>query len=331
MCRAVVVTGLPFAPYLDPKVKLKRDFLDTARASERTRPSAGDGFGDQKSTSNTRKPITTLSGAEWYNQQAHRAVNQAIGRVIRHKNDYGSVLFLDHRFAEDKNRDGLSKWLRPYLRNESFGASTRCMVQFYRAAKAKADASRARPILQYEDTTHGSVKDTQQSDAQITKIAVVTSIVDEGDGTNTFIPESHIQKRIDLNEPSIKEELPSLEKSDSTYNKESSTSTLAQAYSKRKQPEAAVIRSNETPLIDTQPIHNRQAKPISSRSAPVKAQSFVPGKKDDAKQLAKVFFETAKQVLRREDLLKTQQLLVTMKNQGGKICLLIKYYQNVVI
>jgi Rad3-related DNA helicase len=23
-CRAVVITGLPFAPYLDPKVKLKR-------------------------------------------------------------------------------------------------------------------------------------------------------------------------------------------------------------------------------------------------------------------------------------------------------------------
>ena len=144
-------------------------------------------------------------------------------------------------------------------------------------------------------------------------------MVDEEEGANTFIPESHIHKRIDINEPSTKEELSSLEKSVATYNADSSKSTLAQVYSKRKQPEAAVTRSKETPIIDTQPIHNGQAKPISSRSAPVKAHSLAPGKKDDAKQLAKAFFDTAKQVLRREDLLKTQQLLVTMKNHGGEM------------
>jgi len=154
---------------------------------------------------------------------------------------------------------------------------------------------------------------------QITKIAIISSMVDEQEGANTFIPESHIHKRIDINEPSTKEELSSLEKSVATYNAESSKSTLAQVYSKRKQPEAAVTRSNETPIIDTQPIHNGQAKPISSRSAHVKAHPLAPGKKDDAKQLAKVFFDTAKQVLRREDLLKTQQLLVTMKNHGGEM------------
>ena len=33
--------------------------------------------------------IKPLSGDEWYRQAATRAVNQAIGRVIRHKDDYG--------------------------------------------------------------------------------------------------------------------------------------------------------------------------------------------------------------------------------------------------
>lgn len=65
----------------------------------------------------------SLSGAEWlvflefsdiksklfkikylppfrYNLEAFRAVNQAIGRVIRHKNDFGAVLLLDKRFAQ---------------------------------------------------------------------------------------------------------------------------------------------------------------------------------------------------------------------------------------
>ena len=38
--------------------------------------------------------IKPLSGDEWYRQAATRAVNQAIGRVIRHKDDYGGFFFL---------------------------------------------------------------------------------------------------------------------------------------------------------------------------------------------------------------------------------------------
>ena len=38
-----------------------------------------------------------LTGQEWYRQQATRAVNQAIGRVIRHKQDFGAILLCDNR------------------------------------------------------------------------------------------------------------------------------------------------------------------------------------------------------------------------------------------
>lgn len=40
-----------------------------------------------------------LSGYEWYRLQATRAVNQAIGRVIRHRHDYGAVFLCDHRWV----------------------------------------------------------------------------------------------------------------------------------------------------------------------------------------------------------------------------------------
>lgn len=38
-----------------------------------------------------------LTGEDWYSQQASRAVNQAIGRVIRHRHDYGAIIFCDER------------------------------------------------------------------------------------------------------------------------------------------------------------------------------------------------------------------------------------------
>ena len=41
-----------------------------------------------------------LSGDQWYTQSAFRALNQAVGRCIRHRYDYGAVLLVDHRFRQ---------------------------------------------------------------------------------------------------------------------------------------------------------------------------------------------------------------------------------------
>jgi regulator of telomere elongation helicase 1 len=43
--------------------------------------------------------LQTLTGREWYRQQASRAVNQAIGRVIRHRQDFGAILLCDTRYS----------------------------------------------------------------------------------------------------------------------------------------------------------------------------------------------------------------------------------------
>ncbi|MFS7974257.1 putative DNA helicase [Helianthus anomalus] len=77
--RAVIVTGIPFALWNDPKVRLKREFLDEQARSQRT-------------------GSKVLTGDEWYSQQASRAVNQAVGRVIRHRHDHGAIIFCDERF-----------------------------------------------------------------------------------------------------------------------------------------------------------------------------------------------------------------------------------------
>jgi len=138
--RAVIITGIPFPPFQDPKVKLKREYLDNNKAS-----SAGatfkeeGGFGTGLSKTNE----DCISGAEWYAQQAHRAVNQAVGRVIRHRFDYGAVLLLDSRFDEDRNQSGMSQWVRPYIQKDNgFGIAISGLVKFYKGAMSDPDLNK---------------------------------------------------------------------------------------------------------------------------------------------------------------------------------------------
>lgn len=76
--RTVIITGIPYPPFKDPRVVLKRQYLDDLGKT-------------------AARGASILTGDEWYNQQASRAVNQAIGRVIRHRNDYGAILLFDDR------------------------------------------------------------------------------------------------------------------------------------------------------------------------------------------------------------------------------------------
>jgi len=130
--RAVVITGLPYAPRNDPKVLLKRQYLDDLRKDliakhalvKKSSSSSTPSFDPQK---------MTLSGTTWYTQQAYRAVNQALGRVIRHKRDYGAILLLDERFSRD--RDSLSAWIRPYFTvSENIGSILSGLSSFFRTA-----------------------------------------------------------------------------------------------------------------------------------------------------------------------------------------------------
>ncbi|XP_044519816.1 regulator of telomere elongation helicase 1 [Gracilinanus agilis] len=115
--RGVIITGLPFPPRMDPRVILKMQFLDEMRGKS--------GAGGQY-----------LSGHEWYRQQASRAVNQAIGRVIRHRQDFGAIFLCDHRFTNNDARAQLPSWVRPYVKvYDNFGHIIRDAAQFFRVAQ----------------------------------------------------------------------------------------------------------------------------------------------------------------------------------------------------
>ena len=41
-----------------------------------------------------------LTGKQWYETQAYRALNQALGRCLRHKQDWGAIIMVDERFTQ---------------------------------------------------------------------------------------------------------------------------------------------------------------------------------------------------------------------------------------
>ncbi|KAG0439549.1 Fanconi anemia group J like protein [Dictyocoela muelleri] len=83
LARAVIAVGIPYPNVKDTQVMFKREFNDKY------------------------KP-----GSNWYEVQAFRAVNQAIGRVVRHINDWGSIFFVDTRYKHLRNVNMISSWAR---------------------------------------------------------------------------------------------------------------------------------------------------------------------------------------------------------------------------
>jgi hypothetical protein len=163
MGRAVVVTGLPFAPPFDPKIRLKREYLD-----EQSRKFKGTGMGSNGRLT-TNSSTVRLTGQDWYLQQALRAVNQAIGRVIRHSKDYGAILFLDERFGNQQNSAKLSKWLRPSLKIcSNFGQASGGLTKFFKAVGRNTRLQLARELKRTAHLKGGDAlgRDAANADAQ---------------------------------------------------------------------------------------------------------------------------------------------------------------------
>jgi Rad3-related DNA helicase len=51
-----------------------------------------------------------LSWNQWYFNGTIRAINQGLGRLIRHIKDYGQLFLMDERYTELKFKKGLPSW-----------------------------------------------------------------------------------------------------------------------------------------------------------------------------------------------------------------------------
>uniref|UniRef100_A0A672U6L5 DNA 5'-3' helicase n=1 Tax=Strigops habroptila TaxID=2489341 RepID=A0A672U6L5_STRHB len=119
--RAVITIGIPFPNVKDLQVELKRKYNDQHK--------------------NTRG---LLPGSQWYEIQAYRALNQALGRCIRHRNDWGALILVDDRFRNNPNKyiTGLSKWIRQQIQHhENFSSALESLRAFAVGNQKSTDGS----------------------------------------------------------------------------------------------------------------------------------------------------------------------------------------------
>lgn len=99
MARMVVIVGVPFPSLTEPAISSKKEYLDKIRK------------GKGKSNVKNGASKEALSGQRWYFLKGMRSTNQAIGRVIRHKDDFGAILLIDKRYSGSNIKDSLSSWI----------------------------------------------------------------------------------------------------------------------------------------------------------------------------------------------------------------------------
>ncbi|BFZ16911.1 hypothetical protein BsWGS_19949 [Bradybaena similaris] len=122
--RAVMITGLPFPPRFDARIQLKMDFLRE-----------------------NKHRFKGLNENTWYRQQATRAVNQAIGRVIRHNKDFGAIVLCDARFSSVENKIALPLWVRDQAQvYDNFGQALKDVILFFKEAEKSFPCGVPRPV-----------------------------------------------------------------------------------------------------------------------------------------------------------------------------------------
>lgn len=96
LARAVMVIGLPYPNAFSGEIISKRKFIED-QVLERT--------GGDKAAANE-------ATRDFYENICMRAVNQSVGRSIRHRNDYATIYLFDKRYSGERIENKLSEWIK---------------------------------------------------------------------------------------------------------------------------------------------------------------------------------------------------------------------------
>ena len=132
--RCVVMVGLPYPNFADPELKERM-----ARLATLGRPALGardpNGGADRRLSGDVLKGTQSW---EYYENICMKAVNQSIGRAIRHRNDFAAVVLADRRYC---NPDGPVKKLPDWMKESlvaapAFGQAFGSLAKFFRSMES---------------------------------------------------------------------------------------------------------------------------------------------------------------------------------------------------
>lgn len=114
MARCVVIAGLPYPDVTNPELLEKMRLLDEEHKMNKL----------------------AMTGNDYYQNLCLRAVNQSIGRAIRHANDYAAIILADSRYSNDKRIwKGLPEWVKKGkdkpLQDATFDQTVECITRFF--------------------------------------------------------------------------------------------------------------------------------------------------------------------------------------------------------
>lgn len=137
--RCVIVIGLPYPNPHSVEWKARMEYIEQ-KASHASKPTLNSSTGNSAGNTNTNTNSSS-SGAitagtasrEFAENVCMRAVNQAIGRAVRHKGDWAAILLVDRRYAQKRIREKLPKWIQASLEGgeAGFGGVERGLRGFY--------------------------------------------------------------------------------------------------------------------------------------------------------------------------------------------------------
>ncbi|KAK7757539.1 ATP-dependent DNA helicase chl1 [Diatrype stigma] len=121
--RCVVIVGLPYPNINSADWKARIEYIESTMLKRLLEP-APPPPPSSPQTQDQRPQVTTPAEAQaqakqasraFYENACMRAVNQSIGRAVRHRGDYAAIVLLDRRFASDRVRGKLPGWIRAGL------------------------------------------------------------------------------------------------------------------------------------------------------------------------------------------------------------------------
>lgn len=96
--RGVLIVGLPFPNIRSAVWQAKIQYIEQKAFAQ--------------STGTNRQSAAKAAGREFYENACMRAVNQSIGRAIRHQNDYAAIVLLDKRYQNTGVQGKLPTWIK---------------------------------------------------------------------------------------------------------------------------------------------------------------------------------------------------------------------------